>query len=84
MAIFRLSKICQKLKKNLTDPIFGVEVITVQILHCAKFGENPLKNVQNFHQKLKIVPRQTDRQTYDGRHVMAIATWSDGPRWLKN
>ena len=61
-AKFGLSKIRQKLKKNPTDPIFGVKVTTVHMYHCAKFEADPMNDVQNFHQKLKIVHRQTDRQ----------------------
>ena len=70
MAIFRLSKICQKMKKNLTNPNFRVRVTTINMHHCAKFGVNPLNDVQNFHQKLKIAngllttERLTDR-TYN-------------------
>ena len=80
---FQTFKNSPKIEKNLTDPISGVQVTSVHMYHCAKFGANPLNDVQNFHRKLKIVHGHTDRQTYDGRHVMAIATWSDGPRWLK-
>ena len=83
MAIFTLSKICQKFKKNLTDLIFGVKVTTIKVYHCAKFEANPINDVQNFPQKLKFVHIHPDIRTYDGRHVIAIATWSDGPRWLK-
>ena len=65
------------MKKNLTDPIFGMQVTIVHIHHCAKFGANPLNDVQNFHRKLKIANVHPDIRTSghpdDGRHVTAIA-----------
>ena len=86
-AKFELSKIHQKLKKNLTDLIFGMKVGINQIYHYAKFGMNPLNDVQNFHPKLKNCPRttrrpddpttrQTDRRTpHDGNSHLV--------RWTK-
>ena len=40
------------------------------LYHFLKFGANSLNGVQNFHQK-------PSRLT-----TIAIATWSDGPKWL--
>ena len=53
MASLRFSKIRPKLKKNLTDPNFGMMVTTIQLHHCARFGMNLLNNVQNFPSKHK-------------------------------
>ena len=47
-AKFGLSKIRQKLKKNLTDLIICVTVTTVQMYYCAKFEADLLSDVQNF------------------------------------
>ena len=76
---FGLSKIRQKLKKNPTDPIFGVTVTTIQMYHCAKFEADPMNDVQNFPPKLILYTvlhthTHTDRQTR-GRFAITIATW---------
>ena len=85
MAIFGHKKIRPKLKKNLTDSIFGVKVSIIHMHLHAKFGVDPLNDVQNFHQKLKIVPRQTDGQT--DRQTDVRRTPRDGNshlvRWTK-
>ena len=52
---FLLSKICQKLKKNWTDPIYGVEVTTVQMYHCAQFEAEKWNNVQYFDVNISVV-----------------------------
>ena len=64
MAILRFSKIRQKFKKNRTDPILGVQVTIVHIHHCAKFGANPLNDVQNFQVKPQKTPKYGYFQTF--------------------
>ena len=64
MAIFRLSKIRQKLEKNLTGPNFGVTVTSIKMYHCAKFGVNPLNNVQNFQSNYKETAKYGYFQTF--------------------
>ena len=57
MAIFRFSKIRQKMKNNQTDPIFSMQMATLLMYHYVKFGADLINHVQNFPSKPKKTPK---------------------------